>query len=87
MPTAMRDASRDRLNRAAGRAGRYHGPGASPEDVMRTIGAVALVLLIAGAATAGPVPDGWHASLKDGAAAAKRSGKPLLVVTAWAPGV
>jgi hypothetical protein len=54
---------------------------------MRTIGAIGVLALLAGAAGAGPVPDGWHASLADGVAAAKRSGKPVLVVTAWAPGI
>ncbi len=28
-------------------------------------------------------PDGWHTSMKDGLEAAKKSGRPLLVVTAW----
>ena len=28
-------------------------------------------------------PEGWHGSLKDGLAAAKKSGKPVLVVTVW----
>jgi hypothetical protein len=28
-------------------------------------------------------PKGWHASLEEGVAAAKKSGKPVLVVTAW----
>jgi hypothetical protein len=54
---------------------------------MRTLGAITFALLVAGAAAAGPIPDGWHSSLKDGAAAAKRTGKPVLVVTAWSPGV
>ncbi len=27
--------------------------------------------------------DGWHGSRDDGLAAAKQSGKPVLVVTAW----
>ena len=29
-------------------------------------------------------PDGWHTSLKDGVAAAQKSGKPILLITAWA---
>ena len=29
------------------------------------------------------VPPGWHATLDAGLGAAKKSGKPLLVVTAW----
>jgi hypothetical protein len=35
------------------------------------------------AAAAAAAPAGWHGSLADGLVAAKRSGKPLLVVTAW----
>jgi hypothetical protein len=42
--------------------------------------AAAVVLAAAAAAAA---PAGWHGNLADGQAAAKRSGKPLLVVTAW----
>ena len=47
--------------------------------VMRiTIAALALL-----AGTAHARPDGWHKSMEDGLMAAKKSGKPLLVVTAW----
>ena len=28
-------------------------------------------------------PDGWHRNLDDGLKAARRSGKPVLVATAW----
>lgn len=28
-------------------------------------------------------PPGWHRTLKDGVAAAQKSGKPVLVVTLW----
>jgi len=41
---------------------------------------------VAAAATALAAPDGWHRTLDDGLAAAKRSGKPVLVVTAWTDG-
>ena len=52
---------------------------------MRTIlvGAAALLLVTA----AGAAPDGWSASLEDGLAAAKKSGKPVLVITLWKDGV
>jgi len=46
---------------------------------MRTT-AVAL-LLLAGVAQARP--EGWHKSMEDGLKAAKKSGKPVLVVTLW----
>ena len=32
------------------------------------------------------IPTGWHRTQKDGLEAARLSGKPLLVVTLWAPG-
>jgi hypothetical protein len=28
-------------------------------------------------------PDGWHRTMEDGLKAAKKSGKPVLVVTIW----
>ena len=40
-----------------------------------------LTLALAGVAFA--APDGWHTSMKDGLAAAKKSRKPVLVVTVW----
>lgn len=53
---------------------------------MKTLAAGALLaLLLAAAAVA--APEGWHASMKDGLAAAKKSGKPLFVVTIWPPDV
>ena len=33
--------------------------------------------------TALAAPDGWHRTKTDGAGAAKKSGKPVLVVTMW----
>ena len=44
-----------------------------------------LTLLAAGllAVPAIGQPEGWHKSIDDGLAAAKKSNKPLLVVTAW----
>ena len=32
-------------------------------------------------------PEGWHESLDDGLAAARKSGKPLLVITTWKDGI
>ncbi len=52
---------------------------------MRTVLPLALILLWTAVATA--APDGWHNSMKDGVAAARKSGKPLLVVTLWGNGV
>ena len=46
---------------------------------MRTT--VVAVMLLAGVAVARP--EGWHKSMEDGIKAAKKSGKPVLVVTMW----
>lgn len=55
---------------------------------MRNSAPLALLLL---AVSAAPVfagrPDGWHAKLEDAVAAAKKSGKPVFVVTLWGDGV
>jgi len=48
---------------------------------MTPMRATLLTLALAGAAFA--APDGWHNSMKDGLVAAKKSGKPVLVVTMW----
>lgn len=45
---------------------------------------LALPLLLSGPALAA---EGWHKSLKDGLEASAKSGKPVLVITAWARGV
>lgn len=34
-------------------------------------------------ASADGPPEGWHKSMKEGLEAAKKSSKPLLVITAW----
>lgn len=53
---------------------------------MRTIRTVALAALavLCGSAPATAAPDGWHGSLKDGLEASAKSGKPLLLISAWA---
>ena len=38
--------------------------------------------LLAAPSSAG-APEGWHSSLKDGVEAAAKSGKPILLITAW----
>jgi hypothetical protein len=38
---------------------------------------------VAAPASALPIPDGWHKSKDDGVAAARKSRRPVLVVTAW----
>ncbi len=52
---------------------------------MRIVRLFALSLLALAwlAAPAAAAPEGWHTSMKDGLEAAKKSGRPLLVVTAW----
>ena len=47
-----------------------------------------LFLLVLGLAAAPALAvDGWHKSMKDGQEAQHKSGKPMLVVTAWKSGV
>ena len=48
--------------------------------------AAALIALWPALATAGG-PEGWHTSMKAGMKAAEQSGKAILYVTAWKPGV
>lgn len=43
-----------------------------------------LIVAITAAITAPlPAPPGWHKTIDEGVAAAKKSGKAVLVVTAW----
>ncbi len=48
---------------------------------MQAMRTTLLTLALAGAAFA--APEGWHKSMKDGLEAAKKSHKPVLVVTLW----
>ena len=52
---------------------------------MRTAGIFVIALLGLGllASPSPAAPDGWHKSLKDGVAAAEKSGKPIFMITAW----
>ena len=50
---------------------------------MRSAAALIVPLLAAAAPAA---PEGWLRTMEDGVAAAKGSGKPVLVVTAWTDG-
>jgi len=45
-----------------------------------TLAAFGAIALLASAAAA---PEGWHEKLEDGLKAAKRSGRPVLVITTW----
>ncbi len=54
---------------------------AEPTPRMRAMRTTLLTLALAGAAFA--APEGWHRSMKDGLEAAKKSRKPVLVVTLW----
>ena len=49
--------------------------------------ALAALSVFAACLSAGAGAEGWHKSLDDGIEAAKKSGKPLLVVTGWKSGV
>ncbi|MHC4471796.1 MAG: hypothetical protein ACYTDY_02525 [Planctomycetota bacterium] len=56
---------------------------------MRRLHPVAAILCAAALlATSGghAAPEGWHKSLEDGLKAARRSGKPVLVITTWTDG-
>ena len=50
---------------------------------MNRILAAALAAAAALPLAALAAPEGWHRTLDDGLKAAKRSGKPVLVATAW----
>ena len=52
-----------------------------------TLIVITLALTALTAHTATAVPEGWHKNLEDGKKAARLSGKPILVVTAWAPNI
>lgn len=45
--------------------------------------AAALVALGLLATPAPAAPEGWHTTLEAGVAAAEKSGKPILLITAW----
>ncbi len=45
---------------------------------MRTLAVIGLIASAAAAA-----PQGWHRTMDDGIEAARKSGKPVLVVTVW----
>lgn len=49
---------------------------------MRTLAVLSLL-----SAAAAASPQGWHRSKDDGIEAARKSGKPVLVVTLWKEGV
>jgi hypothetical protein len=53
------------------------------EACMRTVGAITTLSLLLLGATVLAAPEGWHKKLDDGVAAAKKSGKPVFVVTMW----
>jgi hypothetical protein len=55
--------------------------------MMRGLGVTTALVVWLGTAVAGAAPEGWHRSLDDGTEAARKSGKAVLVVTAWGPGV
>jgi len=44
---------------------------------------LSIAALVTLATLALSAPEGWHTSMKDGLEASSKSGKPLLVVTAW----
>jgi len=46
-----------------------------------------LLLAVSAAPVLAGRPDGWHSKLEDAVVAAKKSGKPIFVVTLWKDGV
>lgn len=53
---------------------------------MRTTGillAALLAVLVLPFPAQAEVPSGWHKSLEEGVEAAAKSGKPILLITAW----
>ena len=52
---------------------------------MRTTSLFAVAVLGLGllATPSTAAPEGWHTSLKEGVEAAGKSGKPILMITAW----
>ncbi len=44
---------------------------------------LALGIALIALPTSSAAPAGWHTSLKDGVEAAGKSGKPILLITAW----
>jgi len=53
----------------------------------RRLAGIVLAALLAATAFAGDVFEGWHRNPEDGRAAARRSGRPVFLVTLWADGV
>ena len=47
------------------------------------VGALVGTLVLGSGVARGDVPAGWHSSLKAGVEAAAKSGKPILLITAW----
>ena len=45
--------------------------------------ALALFCLLAPGVVEAKPPEGWHSTLADGVEAAAKSGKPILLITAW----
>jgi hypothetical protein len=53
---------------------------------MRTTGfllAALLALFVLPSPARADVPEGWHKSLQEGVEASAKSGKPILLITAW----
>ena len=51
------------------------------------VAAISAVMGLGATGTTADVAEGWHKSMDDGLEAAKKSGKPLLVITLWKQGV
>jgi hypothetical protein len=49
--------------------------------------AVILLFAVLLSSPAFAADEGWHKSLEEGRKAARKSGKPILVVTVWAPNI
>lgn len=54
---------------------------------IRRLSGIVLAAVLAATALAGDVFDGWHRKPDDGRDAARKSGRPVFLVTLWADGV
>ena len=59
----------------------------SNRSPIRRLSGILLAVLVAATALAGDVFEGWHRTPEEGRTAARKSGRPVFLVTLWADGV